>query len=53
MFVSASKSYFYHKQANSFEVLEERHISGWHGKWSGAVRPTFINNEYNLIESID
>ena len=42
MFVSNSKAIFYHEGANSFEVVEERKASGWHGKWPGAVRPTFI-----------
>lgn len=49
MFVSQSKCYFNHKHAHSFEIMEDREISGWHGKWSGVVRPTFIKNDYNLI----
>jgi lipopolysaccharide transport system ATP-binding protein len=42
MFVSSSQSYFYHEYANSFEIVEERKSSGWHGKWIGSVRPNFI-----------
>jgi lipopolysaccharide transport system ATP-binding protein len=52
MFVSNSKAYFYHEHAHSFEIIEDREASGWHGKWVGAVRPTFIQNEYSFIESI-
>ena len=52
MFVSNSQSYFYHEHAHSFEIIEERQSSGWHGKWIGSVRPTFIQNEYSFIESI-
>ncbi len=42
MFVSDSKSYFLHEHAHSFEVVEKRETSNWHGKWIGSVRPTFI-----------
>ena len=52
IFVSNSQHYFFHEHAHSFEVIEDRETSGWHDKWVGAVRPTFIRNEYNLIESI-
>jgi len=52
MFVSNSKAYFYHEHAHSFEILEERNASAWHGKWRGAVRPDFIEREYHLIETI-
>jgi lipopolysaccharide transport system ATP-binding protein len=45
MFVTASACYFFHEFANSFEIEEERKSSGWHGKWIGAVRPTFIECE--------
>jgi len=50
MFVSYSKCFFNHKHAHSFEILEDRIASGWHGKWQGAVRPTFIKNSYTMIE---
>lgn len=49
MFVTNSQAYFYHEHAHSFEVIENREASGWHGKWIGAVRPTFIQNEYNFL----
>jgi len=52
MFVSESQSYFYHEHAHSFEVIEDRISSSWHGKWPGTVRPTFIKNEYQLIETM-
>ena len=52
MFVTKAQCYFNHEHAHSFEVVEDRDVEGWHGKWIGAVRPTFIRNEYNLIESI-
>jgi lipopolysaccharide transport system ATP-binding protein len=52
MFVSNSRGYFYHEHAHSFEVIEDREASGWHGKWIGAVRPTFIENDYHLVETI-
>jgi len=50
MFVTNSKCYFNHKHAHSFEILEDRGTSGWHGKWQGVVRPTFIENDYKFIE---
>jgi lipopolysaccharide transport system ATP-binding protein len=46
MFVSDSQCYFYHEHAHSFEILEDRSASAWHGKWLGAVRPAFIETEY-------
>lgn len=50
MFVSESRSRFLHKEACSFEINEDRNKSGWHGKWTGAVRPTgFVNRDYNFI----
>ncbi len=52
MFVSQSQCYFDHRHANSFEILEDRSISGWHGKWKGVLRPTFIKNDYRMLESI-
>jgi len=52
MFVSNAQEYFYHEHAHSFEILENRNIEGWHGKWAGAVRPTFIENDYQFIEAI-
>jgi len=45
MFVTKSQCYYYHKHAHSFEILEDRKPTGWHGKWVGMVRPTFIQNE--------
>ena len=27
------------EHAITFEVVESRHASGWHGKWPGYVRP--------------
>ncbi len=50
MFVSQAKCYFNHERAHSFEIHENRDIPGWHGKWTGAVRPTFIEYEYKLLE---
>jgi lipopolysaccharide transport system ATP-binding protein len=44
-FVTASSIYFNHENAHSFEIEEDRANSGWHGKWGGAVRPTFIERE--------
>jgi len=52
MFVAKAATYFYHQYAHSFEIIEDRETYSWHGKWVGAVRPTFIENEYMLIESI-
>jgi lipopolysaccharide transport system ATP-binding protein len=52
MFVSDSDAYFYHEHAHSFEIVEDRESSDWHGKWIGTVRPTFIKNDYSLIEPI-
>ena len=46
MFVSKAQCHFNHKHAHSFEILEDRESSDWHGKWIGAVRPTFIEREY-------
>lgn len=40
LFVHNSSGYFFHEQANSFEIEEERKSSAWYGKWTGAVRPT-------------
>ncbi|MBR3979866.1 MAG: ATP-binding cassette domain-containing protein [Bacteroidales bacterium] len=45
MFVSNSKPIFYHENANSFEVVEDRDGIGWFGKWPGAIRPTFVETE--------
>ena len=52
MFVSSMRSYFTHEYAHSFEIIDERSSHGWYGKWSGSVRPTFIENEYTYIEDI-
>lgn len=49
-FVSESTPHFIHDNANSFEVIEDREISGWHGKWIGSVRPSFIKTELYPIE---
>jgi len=49
LFVSNAQCYFFHEYAHSFEIMDDRENSGWYGKWSGAVRPTFIHNEYNFI----
>jgi len=51
LFVSNSQPYYYHEHAHSFEIAEDRDASIWHGKWIGSVRPTFIQNECNFIES--
>jgi lipopolysaccharide transport system ATP-binding protein len=45
MFVTNSSCHFLHQHSNSFEINEDRITSMWHGKWIGAVRPTFIENE--------
>lgn len=50
MFVTNAKCHFLHSHAHSFEVVENREASGWHGKWIGAVRPNFIKNEFFYIE---
>ena len=52
MFVSNAQAYFYHEHAHSFEIIEDRVSSGWHGKWVGSVRPTFIENDYQFVETI-
>ena len=49
MFVTETNSHFLHHGANSFEIIEDRIASMWHGKWIGAVRPTFIENEFLFI----
>ena len=47
MFVSQSTCQFFHKEACGFEISEDRKKSGWHGKWTGAVRPIgFIPVQY-------
>ena len=54
MFVSNSQAFFIHENANSFEVLEKRKSSSWHGKWPGFIRPTFIDSEIiNIGEYIN
>jgi lipopolysaccharide transport system ATP-binding protein len=52
LFVSNSQGYFMHEHAHSFEIIEDREASGWHGKWPGAIRPIFIESESSFIESI-
>lgn len=41
MMIVGEKSYslFFYENAVSFEVHESRELTGWHGKWSGYVRP--------------
>ena len=51
-FVVSSAHHFLHKDAHSFEIFESRESSGWHGKWEGAVRPTFIKSEYICLNKI-
>ncbi len=51
-FVTESTPHFIHNNANSFEIVEDRESSGWHGKWIGAVRPTFLKTELTAL-SID
>ncbi len=47
MFVSQSTCQFFHKEACGFEIAEDRKKSGWHGKWTGAVRPIgFVKYDY-------
>jgi lipopolysaccharide transport system ATP-binding protein len=53
MFVSNTQCYFFHEYAHSFEIMDDRGNSGWYGKWSGAVRPTFIKNDYLFIKNIE
>lgn len=50
--IDTSRAYFNHKHAHSFEVVEDRTGEGWHGKWIGAVRPTFIGKEYYKVEDL-
>jgi lipopolysaccharide transport system ATP-binding protein len=35
---------FVHYDAHKFEIFDDRDIPEWHGKWIGAVRPTFIKS---------
>jgi lipopolysaccharide transport system ATP-binding protein len=43
MFVTASNTCaFFHENAHSFEIEDERKALSWYGKWAGAVRPIFI-----------
>jgi len=49
MFVTSAQTYFYHENANSFEIADYRDSYGWYGKWVGVVRPTFIDIEYGQI----
>lgn len=41
MMIVGEQSYAVHdfQEAVSFEVIENRNASGWHGKWPGIVRP--------------
>ena len=52
MFVTDSRCYYNHEKAHSFEISEDREVTGWHGKWQGAVRPTFIESDYECIEKM-
>jgi lipopolysaccharide transport system ATP-binding protein len=46
----SSTPVYVHDTAFSFEIVEDRNISGWHGKWIGAIRPVFIKSElFSLI----
>ncbi len=49
MYVSQEQCHYFHRQANSFEILEERESGSWHGKWPGVVRPTFIQSEFRQL----
>ncbi len=49
MFVTKAKCYFNHKHAHAFEIIEDRRKSGWHAKWTGVVRPTFIQVDYEHL----
>jgi lipopolysaccharide transport system ATP-binding protein len=48
MMIVGERSYsiFYYENSISFEVNENRDVSGWHGKWIGFVRPKL---EFELI----
>jgi len=51
-FVKDSSTPIYiHDNAFSFEVFEDRTGIGWHGKWIGAVRPTFITSDLDTLDS--
>jgi len=52
MFVTQAQCYFNHDHAHSFEIIEDRNVADWHGKWIGVVRPTFIENDYSFVERI-
>ena len=43
--VNSSTPVFIHDNACSFEIFEDRVSTGWHGKWIGNVRPTFIKSD--------
>jgi lipopolysaccharide transport system ATP-binding protein len=49
--IESSTPFFIHDNACSFEIFENRIGSGWHGKWIGAVRPTFIKSDIYPIET--
>jgi lipopolysaccharide transport system ATP-binding protein len=48
MMIVGERSYslFYYENQISFEVNENRDVSGWHGKWIGFIRPKL---EFDLI----
>ena len=49
----SSTPVFIHENACTFEILEDRIGTSWHGKWIGAVRPTFIKSDlYPIIADI-
>ena len=49
MFVTNSTCHYNHENANSFEIIENRDPSGWHGKLVCAVRPTFLKTNYEYL----
>ncbi|MDF1549679.1 MAG: ABC transporter ATP-binding protein, partial [Bacteroidales bacterium] len=49
--IESSTPVFIHDNACSFEIFEDRLESSWHGKWIGAVRPTFVKSDIFPIES--
>ncbi len=49
-FVTEASPYFVHRNAHSFEILDERDTREWHGEWAGATRPTFIPSELVQID---
>ena len=52
-FITSFKPYFIQERANSFEIADDRENTGWYGKWTGAIRPMFIQNDYHLIATLE